>query len=219
MPKTIIWDFDGTIINSFEIYQTLISRALEARGLPVPSTESFRQHNHGTMHESISGLTGITDDVLVQQIHDDFLRDEDDSYSDIAKLLYADAVALLKRAHVKGIKQILVTNRLHDGRKLGSPKYIVENSVLSDMISHVVAGDEVVFRKPDKRVLEVLEGHDLNSDVLVIGDQFVDGQFAINIGAQSVLVKRHGKIEHLEKLGDGWESHVSIVDSLDEVEL
>jgi len=60
----------------------------------------------------------------------------------------------------------------------------------------------VAYRKPDQRCVDDwIEKHSLQPhELLVVGDQFVDAQLALNIGAQAVLVARDGEIPHLEKL-------------------
>ena len=58
---------------------------------------------------------------------------------------------------------------------------------------------------------------DDSANVLVIGDQFVDAEFARNLKGRAVLICRDGEPVHLDRLSDGWEDHVDIVKSLDEV--
>jgi phosphoglycolate phosphatase-like HAD superfamily hydrolase len=211
-PKIIVWDFDGTLINSFEVYRTIVSNSLRKRGLAVPSKETFLIHNHGLLHDSIRDVSDISES-LAKELTDEFLAEEDVFYEKSDQLLFADAVNFAKRAHEKGITQLLVTNRGHQGRTVASPRYIIANSELKDLISLVVAGDDSTFRKPDKRVLDVVTGYDFSRDVLVIGDQFVDAELAHNLNADAILVQRHDKFAHAEKL----KKHAQIVMSLDDV--
>jgi phosphoglycolate phosphatase-like HAD superfamily hydrolase len=54
--------------------------------------------------------------------------------------------------------------------------------------------------------------------MVVIGDQYIDAEFAHNIGAQAILVARAERIAHLERLGQ-WQSQINIVPALDMVQV
>jgi phosphoglycolate phosphatase-like HAD superfamily hydrolase len=151
-----------------------------------------------------------------------FLTRQDRHYESASEHLIEDALVLLEKARQAGLEQVLVTNREHAQRLKASPHTIVQNSVLAQAIGMVLAGDEVTHRKPDARVLEgFLDMHELRpEEVLVIGDQFVDGLLALNMGTRAILVVRNGDtIPNLERMGEGWQDHVTLVRSLHEVEL
>ena len=109
---------------------------------------------------------------------------------------------LAQAAAKKGIHQLVVTNRAHEGRGAASPKAIVAATVLADCIHEVYPADEVAYRKPDKRSVQPwLEMYGLNAaTVIVIGDQFVDAQLALDLCARSILINLHGELPHLATL-------------------
>lgn len=221
--KTILWDLDGTLLNSFGIFSDLLSEILPIYGVEVPALEVMSKNFHGSLEESIANSAGLelTDD-RVNQMLQDFLRIQNGHYDVVDDHLFKDALALMRRAESAGIKQVIVSNREHIGRLNGSPRSIVERSELKDYVRIVISGDDSVHRKPNPEVIEALlaDGTVRPQETLVIGDQYVDGLFARNIGVNAVLVERNGQsIAHLENMGDGWEDHVSIVKSLDEMKL
>ena len=59
----------------------------------------------------------------------------------------------------------------------------------------------------------------LTNGPLIIGDQIVDAQFAVALGARAVLVRRHEEIHHLDQLPEVAAGQITIVDSLHDVEL
>ncbi len=126
---------------------------------------------------------------------------------------------LAQQAAKKDIDQLLVTNRAHADRGNASPRAIIAATVLADCIHEIHPGDEVSQRKPDKAsVGDWMEKHSiLPEKLVVIGDQFVDAQLAINIGARAILIERHGEIPHLQTI-TGNEGLI-VVKSLDEIEL
>lgn len=107
------------------------------------------------------------------------------------------------------------------GRGAASPKAIVAATVLVDCIHEVYPSDEVAYRKPDKRSVQPwMEQYNLEpGTVLVIGDQFVDAQLALNIGARPILVKRAGDIPHLNTLVQQGADNIICVNSLQDITL
>lgn len=166
--QTIVWDLDGTLLNSFEIHIDVMTQVLKKHNLPVPN-----------------------------------------------------AVTLAQRAHIKGVRQILVTNRAHGiERGTASPKNIVDEGRLAGLIEKVICGDEVIHRKPSSQIFDDLSITIDPRTTLVIGDQFIDAQFAHNIGADCIIVRRDGsEIPHVEQLEDRVHENISRVTSLDEVKL
>jgi len=214
---TIIWDLDGTILNSLEISIVIWQSVLTQHGFSMPSEVEVSNNYHGSLEDTARGLAPSASDDQIRQLLDDFLKIDNTSIKDADRHLYEDAVDLSRRAHTKGLRQILVTNRAHGvDRGNASPRTLIEGSRLSDYIDKVICGDEVAERKPSKNVIAdiLMEG----SKPIVIGDQFVDAQFAVNLGCSAILVNRHSdKTNHLDKLGDIDKSVIHLVDSLHQV--
>jgi HAD superfamily hydrolase (TIGR01549 family) len=216
----IVWDFDGTLLDSFKLQESVLTEVLERRSMPVPAHELFVHNYHGRLIDSIQGICGVEGDLL-QEIYEDFIQSEERHYENPDDLFFPDALDLLKRSHAAGLKQIIVSNRPHHSdSRLGSPRNLAKREPLADLVDIVVCGDDNAFHKPDARMLDVAE-HELGlsrKDLLVVGDQFVDAEMAHNLGTQAVLVSRDGEnIPHLDRLTDGWQSTVQIVSSLAQV--
>lgn len=212
--STIIWDLDGTLIDSFDISEEILLEITSEVGIPMPSRQTRLLNYHGTLDETLKNTLGLNDTELAPVL-ESFLEKQDKLYEgDINNHLYEDAVALVKKAGESGITQIVLTNRSHQGRGLASPKSIIANSVLANYIEHVICGDEVEFRKPDGRSLDKwLQNNKIKKeDILVIGDQFVDAKLAENLSTRAVLIKRNGDIPHIEEA-----EYVTIVNSLNDI--
>jgi phosphoglycolate phosphatase len=221
--KTIIWDLDGTILDSFNVQNSVLEKILPKYGRVLPDNETRAQNYHGTLNYTINALLGGNfDPTELETIVGDFLRVQNELYDEIDHHIFTDALNLAKRAHRAGLRQIIVTNRDHAGRLKASPRYIVENSSFKPFINEIVCGDECTYRKPDVRVLEKLSGQGwIKPDqTIVIGDQFVDAELARNLNTKAVLVCRDAEQPpHLDRLGDNWASFVELVRSLDQVML
>lgn len=218
--RTIIWDLDGTLLDSFGVYEEALGILAPKYGLDVPSRELILANYHGSLQDSMSGALGGLQGERLEAIIKEFLVIQDTQYSVIEGHLFRDAEGLVARAHTKGIEQLLVTNRDHEGRNNASPRSIVLNSELRNYIDKVICGDDSQHRKPKPEVL----GHRLSSldleATLVIGDQFVDAQFALNLGSRALIVCRDAEQPaNMSLLDEGWEDHITIVGTLSDVEV
>ncbi len=216
--KTIVWDFDGTLINSFGVFCEVTSEVLKLHGRPVPIIEVMSQNFHGSLEDSVNNSAGGLEPDVLEAVMKDWLKVQNKHYEVAEQHLFADALELARRAKEAGIKQVIVTNRAHKGRLNGSPRSIVANSSLKDLIEQVIAGDDGPHRKP---LIEVFDGAPPDgSTTLVVGDQYVDILFANNLGARAIIVNRGSEtLAHLDKLHDSWQDHTEVVASLDTVTL
>lgn len=215
--KTLLWDLDGTLIDSFGISHELYKEILPEHGQDAPSRWQLRQNYHGTLDETVRSITmDGTTDAEVTAIVADFLQRQNAHYEDMAGHIYADALLLATRAQDQGLRQIVVTNRHHEGRDLASPRSIVERTALRAMIDAVICGDDTEFNKPDARVVQYID-FDPETTV-VIGDQLVDVKLAHNIGARAVVVLRSDKA-HPHAHGLAEFSNFTLVQSLEEYSL
>lgn len=217
--KTIIWDLDGTLVDSFGVFTGALAEVLPKYGRAVPSDAEILANYHGSLEEAVGNVLDNPDPEELAAIIQDFLTVQNTQYAVIEGHLFKDAEDLVRRAHAAGIRQIIVTNRDHVGRLNASPRSIVANSELQHYIDLVICGDDSEHRKPKPDVLGDFKDIYVPHETLVIGDQFVDAQFAHNLGTAAVLVNRSGEPpHHMERLGHDWQSHVEIVKSLGSVQ-
>lgn len=219
--KTIIWDLDGTLIDSFGLFVAAMKEILPRHGKEFPGEAVIAANYHGTLADAINGAAAnnLTKAEL-EAITNDFLAMQDSQYDIIEEHLFKDAEALTRRAHTRGIRQILVTNRAHVGRNKASPRSIVANSELKNYIDLVICADDSEHRKPKPEVLGNFAHIYVPEETLVIGDQFVDAEFAHNLGTRAFIVQRHDiDIPHFDRLTHDWQSHVTIDTTLDNVML
>lgn len=222
--KALVWDLDGTIVDSFKATTGLISKMAPSYGFAVPSQQTFKDNYHGPLDETVSSVFGgaLTGDRLTAFV-DEFLATQSDDYAQLEQFILEDALDLSQRATQKQLKQVVVTNRQHEGRGNASPRSIVEKSAFKEHIHEVICGDDLDgLRKPDPKVLGSLldEWGITPEELLVIGDQHVDAQLALNLGCKAIIVLRDGEdLVHAHKLDKNWQKHVSIVKSLKDVTL
>lgn len=220
---TLVWDLDGTLLDSFGIYQACLNQTLREHGLHEVPEQVLRNNHHGFIDDTIAQVlreTGqaVSEDKLAAII-DGFYTLDNVYIKDADRHLFEDAVDLAERAHAAGLRQIVVTNRPHGvDRGNGSPRNLVRHSRLNTFMNDVLCGDDSEHRKPERAFLEARYGRDLSSlgKIVVIGDQFVDAELARNLDGNAVLVSRAEEVAHLDRLGD-WHEYVQIVRSLSDV--
>ena len=213
---TVIWDLDGTIMDTFGFTLDILREVMPKHGFAAPSREDLAKNYHGTMRDVFNGLVFEATDEQLEALLQDFMALDDEHIQHPDEHVFADSVRLARKLHKAGRRQIVVSNRAHGtDRKFASPRNIIMASCLADCIDLVVCGDEVEQRKPSREAVDGVLGQD--AKVLVIGDQFVDAEFARNLRGRAILICRDGEPVHLDRLSDGWEDHVDIVRSLDEV--
>jgi phosphoglycolate phosphatase len=218
--KGIVWDLDGTLIDSFTIFERIIADVVQDSGHTMPTHEYMISNYHGSLEETVERILGIDSAEELNKAIDTFMEKQERHYDvDLEDHLFKDATLLAQQASKKGIPQLLVTNRNNGNTGVASPQAIVAATTLADYINEVRSGDEVEFRKPDKRsVGDWMERHNISPEhVLVIGDQYVDAQLALNLGTRALIVSRNGEIPHMEKLSHQNHKDIVIVPSLDNI--
>ena len=70
MPKAIIFDVDGTLLDSFEANFVLFQKLLEAAGYPTPTREEYKPIFHRTLHDAIQILAHTSDEAETKRIQD-----------------------------------------------------------------------------------------------------------------------------------------------------
>lgn len=222
-PEAIIWDFDDTLFQSQAEFDRITAAMAPEFGCPPPDVKHVRANAHGPLANTLTVALGkVSVEELAVRVAR-FQELERESYERPAERLYADAVDLSERAAVRGLTQIIVTNRMHRDNGKASPRAIVEATVLNGRFVEVICRDDAErlgHFKPDGRVMgTVLTDRNIDpTQTLIIGDQYVDGGLAIDLGAHAILVCRDGdEIPNMHKLPKGWQDHVTVVDSLNQV--
>lgn len=211
----LVWDLDGTIIDSFTLFSEIVADTATRLGYPVPTREQIFHNFHGQLEDTFRAIIEELQDDQMENFLAAFLEVQGAHYAEVDHLIFPDALGLMKRAHEKKVTQMIVTNRMHEGRGKASPFAIVKTGKIDGYISQVVTSESTGFAKPDSRIFG---GEKPEGKIIVVGDQHVDAELARNIHAKAILVNRHPEdIAHLERLGDNWQSFVTVVASLDDI--
>jgi pyrophosphatase PpaX len=173
---TVLFDWDGTLARTLDIWLASLRSALQKRGHFLTDTEiganydTFRQwfeaHGHGNAAQLIDEALHI-------------------AHGDIPEVvLYPDARLVLERLHTKGIRLGLVTTSRHRAVDPLLRKYELES-----LFTVIVCGDDVTALKPDPEPLlqAMARLEAVPAQTLMVGDSASDIQAAKSAGIDSIL--------------------------------
>ncbi len=185
---TVIYDLDGTLIDSAQDMRVAVSNVLADHGLPPVSDEDVRifmgQGSKITMGKAFAKHGRSLDDAALSAVTREFVRyyEADPVSHTTAFDGVAEVVARFARL---GLKQGVCTNKFEKPSRM-----ILEHLKLMPPISDVAGADTFPVRKPDpKHILLLVErmGGDPGRAVM-IGDSIHDVQAAHAAGLPAVLV-------------------------------
>lgn len=185
---TVIYDLDGTLIDSAKDMQMAVSHVLADHGLPPVTEDDVRifmgQGSKVTMGKAFAKYGRALDDEALSAVTREFVRyyEADPISHTIAFKGVADVVARFARL---GLKQGVCTNKFERPSRM-----ILEHLKLMPPISDVAGADTFPVRKPDPRhILLLIErmGGSAGRTVM-IGDSIHDVEAAHAAGLPAVLV-------------------------------
>lgn len=178
MYQAVIFDLDGTVLNTLEDLADAVNAALMTMNLPKESIDSVREkvgNGKFKLAERVLKNKGPQADM------DTFMRYYDayyEAHKTDKTVPYPHIQEELTKLKEKGIKLGIITNK--------SENYATE--MISDyylgLFDQVIGGDAGRKSKPDpSSLLEMIESFGLKKeDVLYVGDSSVDIETARNAG-------------------------------------
>jgi len=179
--RGVIFDLDGTLIDSYQAIYLSFRYAYESMGLPPLSYEEARKVVG-------LGLTITFNDLLGRERTPEALRLFRKKYWEV----FPDHTQFLPGArelafelHRRGIRQAIATNKL--GR---FSRAIIRHFGMNDLFVAVLGDEDVALNKPDpEMLLAAIEKLALPKDeVVMVGDSLVDIQAARNTGIRIFAV-------------------------------
>ena len=186
--ETVVYDLDGTLIDSAKDMQVAVSRVLADHGLPPATEDDMRafmgQGSKVTMGKAFAKNGRNLDEVSLSAVTREFVR-----YYEADPVRHTtafDGVAeVVARFHRLGLKQGVCTNKFEKPSRI-----ILEHLKLMPPIVDVAGADTFPVRKPDpKHILMLVErmGGSPGRTVM-IGDSIHDVEAAHGAGLPAVLV-------------------------------
>lgn len=201
--KAVIFDLDGTLLNTLEDLTDAVNAALQAYELPVRSIEEVRNFVGNGIRNLMLRAVGKEDYPQFEELFAFFRTYYAENYN-CKTCPYGDILELLETLKKRQIKMAIVSNKVDTAVKSLSDQYF------SDYIELAIGEREGIRRKPAPDSLnEVLSTLGISKEeALYVGDSDVDIQTAENANMRCISVswgfrdakflKEHGA-EHIIK--------------------
>ncbi|ANS76296.1 pyrophosphatase [Paenibacillus yonginensis] len=179
--ETILFDLDGTIVNTNELIIKCFQHIMEKQGQPGYAREKIIPFMGQTLEQQLQAFTGMTDVELMvkdyrayQAIHHDAL---------IQEFPHVDEV--MAKLHEQGYTLGVVTTKV----KFSTDR-VLEMFGMKKYLSTIVTLEDVEHPKPDPQpVLTAVERLGANpATTLMVGDSPADIQSALAAGVQAAGV-------------------------------
>ncbi len=180
-PRAVLFDLDGTLLNSIALIQRSFRMTFEKHGLPEIEENAVRDLIGRTLKETFAVL------VPNRSEHADLIesyRGFDRALHDELASPYEGAVEIIKRLDHAGVPIALVTSKMRPGAELGLRLLDIEAE-----LQVTVCGDDVVNGKPHPEgVFSALNqlGIEASKEVYFLGDSPHDIGAAERAGVSSI---------------------------------
>lgn len=182
--KAVIFDLDGTILDTLEDLKNSVNFALSKNGLPVRTIDEIRAFVGNGIRLLIErAVPENTDSGVVDRCFEDFKAHYKEHSADNTKP-YEGIIALLDELKSQGVKLAVVSNKADFAVQALVEEYF------QDLFDFAVGEREGIRRKPcPDSVNEAIKVLDASPDeVVYVGDSEVDIETSRNAGVKCVAV-------------------------------
>ena len=167
MYKYILFDLDGTLLNTYRGVSNAVKYTLEFYGLPIPEEKEMRKYLGPPLRDSFSRFAGIPDEKL-----DEAIAKFREYYFDKGTLQYEffeDLKPSFNKLRSMGCKIAVATSKLEKGAFI-----ILEDAGIMDEFDFICGSTQDESRSTKAQVVaHVLKHFEITdkSEVLLIGDR------------------------------------------------
>lgn len=189
--ECLIFDLDGTLIDSASPIADAIIAAAKMHSLPIPEAKKVKMGIGRSFDYQYTNLfiNGFDEKQLEYsyKVKDDFRRDFRKNYAQQSVSMFPGAKELLQDLFEQGYQMAIATN----GPRSMLTR-MLESFQIAQYFSATCCGDEFMA-KPSPQMLEhiILELGTKNSRAIMIGDSEADMQAAKDAAIDSIFITNH----------------------------
>lgn len=186
-PQLVIFDLDGTLLDTLDDLSAAVNHAMEQRGFPQHTrNEYMKMVGHGARNLMSQALPAEhkDDETLIDVVLADF-RKYYNAHIDVFTKPFLGIQELIGELHRKDIKLAVASNKFQEGTE-----HLIKE-FFPDIPFVAILGNRPGFPlKPDPEVVgEVLEKVGLfQADAVMVGDSDTDMETAANGGITGIAV-------------------------------
>lgn len=183
MYDTVIFDMDGTLLDTLDDLTSAVNHTLEQYGYPVHTKEEVRTFiGNGINRLMKNAAPDNIDDETFERVFHSF-KEYYTAHSVIHTEPFDGILPMLKKLQQTGIKTAIVSNKNIEAVKA------LNDHFFSEYIKIAIGEKQGIRRKPyPDTLLEAMRLLDAGK-TLYVGDSVVDKQTADNAGVDCILVR------------------------------
>ena len=184
LPKAILWDLDGTLLNTLDDLAASTNAALAMHGMPTRTLSEVRAFVGNGVRKLIErAVPEGTGEEAAEHVLADFIAHYG-AHSRDNTAPYPGVMDMLRALHARGVRMAVVSNKVDFATKELSALYFGE-------LMGAAVGDDPSREKkpaPDSPRLAMRLLSVAPEDCVYIGDSDVDVQTAANAGTACIAV-------------------------------
>ncbi|RLD09653.1 MAG: phosphoglycolate phosphatase [Chlamydiae bacterium] len=194
MYKGIIFDLDGTIIDTREDLALAMNLARKDYGFPALPVKQLASYVGNGAHKFVERSFANTE-INIDNALQKYLKHYSEHLTD-KTYCYDGAVETLEKLNASGVKCAVLTNKPEE------PTLTILNEMnLTRFFDTIYGEDSTSFKKPDPgALLLIMEKWNIpKEDLLMVGDNYTDIHVAKNAGIKSAFFTfGYGVKDHIE---------------------
>lgn len=188
MKKAVIWDLDGTLLNSYHVIVESISQTFAERGINIPKEEIHRytiEFSTKSLFCQTACRYGLDSDLLQQH----YRQISAEKYKDI--ILMEQALDVLAALENMGVEHYVFTHR---GR---TTIPVLDHLGITGYFREILTSQSGFARKPDpEAICYLIDKFGLDPvTTWYIGDRAIDMACAKNAGISAILYQPEGSFD------------------------
>lgn len=185
MYKTVIFDLDGTLLDTLQDLHSSVNAALTAYGLPCRTIDEVRSFIGNGIAKLIKRAIGVENHPDYEDVLTAFKAHYGAHCKDKTKP-YGGILELLKALQTAGVKTAVVSNKADFAVKLLAEEYF--GGLLLDAVGENEGAGVRKKPAPDSLFAVMQKLNAEKSDTVYVGDSEVDIQTAENAGVPCISV-------------------------------
>lgn len=185
--KLVIFDLDGTLLDTLDDLSAAVNHAMQQRGFPLHTRDEYMKmvgHGARNLMSQALPIEHKDDEALIDAVLADF-RTYYNAHIDVYTKPFPGIQELIAALHQKGVMLAVASNKFQEGTEHLIKEFFPEIPFVA------VLGNRQGFPlKPDPEVVgEVLRKAGISQDqAVMVGDSDTDMETAANGGIQGIAV-------------------------------